>query len=557
MRFKMLINSLWSRCSWWLRWFLASCALLPLLLSGAAVNATSTPNIVTPTPNGVGTSTPAGYGYDTAIPLDFRTADQFYTADTGSRLDGAGWLSVGGVLDMHGNGNTYGPVSRVSLLYTALSTGTLEITITVGGDLVYNAAVSFSTCTNCTNMNFTLPNVDLDDIHIEVTSSALFTLKVLTMIVRTGSEPEPTAEIVGGCPVLTQSQIDRLDPGYMRSCGRCFVTPTPPRAQTIPTRQVASLPTGTSGTDVFSIPILVSGTAVTATPPGYVAPAATPAPGTATWTPLPTSTPYYDMLDFNFLGTEDNGFVISFDPSASPNTYYGDFEALGLRSNYIDSSSFGSITRQYVQASRTISISGIQAVGYEIYNPSAQSITIESYFGGGGANFRTYHGSTTISDFFLTSPNWNIYDILLNVYSGTFADSGAHFYVQHLYIQTSDIVTPVPTNTPTATVTGAPYVQPQPTETLASCAAPVFRNDTPLMEIPEFITVTGYECYVVVPEMNINIPGQADDLEIVGAQICVTWFTWPTINFLGLPIPIEFVVIMSVLGWLVRRLLTF
>lgn len=550
MRLQILINLRLSRSLWALLLCFLSFVLLLLLPASVPVLASSTPVIQTPTGNGLGTPTPQGYA--TNIVLDFRQSQQFFDFEGGGTwLDGVGMVSEGNELHIKGNGNGYAPVSRVAFMYTALASGTFELTVTDGVTSVYHASMSFPACTNCTNIVFPLSNVAFDNLEIEVHSGALFTLKTITITALTGSVPTATVAVAGGCPILTEQQIKDLDPDYARSCSRCFATPTPVRGNQIPTRSFATpAPNGTA-TGAYGIPVIVSGTPQTATPGGGGV-----APG-ITETPTPTGTYYPEvcMLDegldlFGNWDIQPFGFGYSTMGSFFGTYFQGEFDA-GAEGKILRISRTwdgAPITRISVLIDEECTLGS--SINHVIAGVEFDNVPFEYYHYSNscpasqiGAQYEfEFDHETGVSEI----------DIIASTFSNS-DDGLIHIRAVQICgeLDLPPTATPNPTNTPRA------WFNEPGTESPANCELVEFRNTDPLVEIPEFITVVDYNCYTLVPDLHINIPGQSEDFDMIGIELCVTWFSWPSVEFLGIPIPIELVIGMSVISWLIRRLLQF
>lgn len=554
MRFKISTNLHWFRSFSWYRLLLVSLGLLPLLLvSVPAAVATSTPVIITPSPGA--TATPFSL-YETNIVLDFKDDRQFFIESVGDWIGGEGFVTVSQELLFEGNGNEYGPITQVSLNYSVISAGGaafVTLAAQYNGLTIHSAGATLNQCTACGNFVVPLDGATIDNfvIHVEAGSGVFVQIHSMTIRTGTGSLPTPTYATVDGCPVLSSYEVSLLDPRYVASCSRCFAQPT---------RRVAPIPTGvmstpSSGTSEFTIPVMVSGTPMTKTPYGIPLPAATLAPGTPSATPSATATPDNEVVVYNFLGSNTNSFVPSYDGG----DFYGEITGSGWKSVHIDVNSGGStINREYIQIALSgVNVTNITALSFHIAKDYETTIGFNIYLNHGGGLVRylgrTYlGGSVTLDDLFLISPSAYYDQLFIDVYSGV-GDTNP-FYLQQISVETSNPAPP--TSTPTITPTYESYFEGYKTPTEAVCGAPVWRDNDPIAQFPIGIDIQGYDCYSIIPEMYFNIPGQDEDFNLVGLDLCVTWFTWPTIGALGFNIGIDWILVMF-LGFLLVRLYQF
>lgn len=512
--------------------------------------------VITATP-GVGTATPRGDG--TTIIWNFRQSANFWTVDTGEWVAGQGIQDELGAFSAHGNGNEYAPVDRIVITYTSATTQTLDFNVSYDAALIVGGSIPLVNCYECSNIIIPMNGEAFDDIALDIDFPGAFWLHAITIILTVNYGDDPDYEIDdNGCPILSPVSINKLDPVYYSQCSRCFTTPTPQRGQQLPTSG-ALLPTMDVTVSPFQIPVIVSGTPQTPTPFGVG--------GGATSTPAPTNTPGGTWVhEFNFLVSDGDWY-----PVTSAGVTFGAWVS-GSGWVYEDKTN---VLTGITTAHRQVAIQGdfpspidLRSVTltYDWQGGTYDNASLTAYgftIGGGtvASNSRTGIGNGPVTAATVT-------------WTGTADDAST---IGFMLRSSRDITSPysysgnavlrkvrieavgfnpydLPTSTPAPTATNLPWFEEYEVE-VADCSVPSFRNDTPAVVIPDTVTYIAYECYVIVPELAVSIPGQSDPFGIEGMQVCVNWFTFPHIEILGIVVPIDalvFIVVMAVVLWLLR-----
>jgi len=121
-------------------------------------------------------------------------------------------------------------------------------------------------------------------------------------------------------------------------------------------------------------------------------------------------------------------------------------------------------------------------------------------------------------------------------------------YVSDLYIEYAGAP---PEPTPTA---GSPTVTPTPTDIFGGdCRYPVEAADYSSSFSTGSVTDLGVSCFTLIPEIDLT---QISEIYFRELQLCVHWFSIPTLVILGQTIPLGLFLVLP-LGWVLRRLWQF
>lgn len=118
-------------------------------------------------------------------------------------------------------------------------------------------------------------------------------------------------------------------------------------------------------------------------------------------------------------------------------------------------------------------------------------------------------------------------------------------FIDPVFSTPTPFFTPSPTFTPVFTATPVPLVD---------CSRPDLYPREEYFSFPDG-EVLFEECHVVVPRIDENILGV--ELFFQGVLLCISWVKTPTVVLFGISISLTALVGISVLGWLVNRLLSF
>lgn len=542
-------NSLLSRLFWGFSWF---CLVSILLLrTNLALAQTATPPPVFVTAPPVATGTPDGLQVQ-LIRLDFRDDEQFFAEANGLWVAGVGWQAVGGSVTIAGNGNEYGPIDRVVFGYTSASDGLFYL------EAYYQASTPYPVqsreivdCVSpCLSPAFVMDGIISDQFSMIMECPGGCAIAWMDIYASTGGQ-NPDYEVdEDGCPILTEEEEELLDPAYYAACTRCFVDPTPVRDSMIPSAVLSTLTLNPTLQTTFSIPIIVSGTAVTATPGGiYVAPApwstSTPAPtGTsnATLTPTPPASGTITTYDFvplngavtvdgdagvyavNYLRV-DNGFTIDL----------GDWRYIHLVEVVWFKTSPNDGNNQTARLS---------ADSYSIVSTPDYTMNV-----GGGDSERSQ---------LMAWQNGSIprigQVIRVEFFGGTAPSYTRIKEVKVTWSAAHPPHTATPSNTPTPGATPAPWVG-TPDLSQAACEVAVWADLDPVAAFDPELNVISNQCYTIVPEISIDLPGEGG-LDVDGVQWCITWFEFPIITLLGITVSLDWLLVV-VVAWLASLLLKF
>jgi len=393
-------------------------------------------------------------------------------------------------------------------------------------------------------------------------------------------------EDVNGCPIGASSiSVDDLDPMYAAMCSRCWATGTPHPRFLIPDM---SFETPSGGLCTNRYEDSATFTPMAATPVG-------------SWTPAPTSTPYQVMCGTPVptstptpTGTAAPTLTATLTPTpvAFTNTQIEGSDAAVTSSgtlfqgNFLSPTTGTSVnsTMGVFNQSVTVDLGGwyyVQSVTLRLYRPPNQ---------GGGSPWNAYE---------TWNPHTNIYSnpavpcgglissFTTAGFAGTFTTVATGVMSAPYLITNKIVISRAPGetggnvlmldyllfagapahapacsfSTPTATPTVTPtiwydpgVVSPTPAG-LYSCGTVVLRSQSPVVDIPSSLDRVGYDCYMIVPELDIYIPTRGT-VGLEGIELCVEWVTFPFITFLTVRIYLDYVLVFPI-AWLVRRLLTF
>lgn len=514
--------------------FLA-CILLLLIVANGRALATDTP---TPTP-GFSTGVPAGVT-PTALPAGgslstltysflgsqagFANVTGVWVSGQGFKLDETLELSLIGGYFVEG-------VTHVDIAYAAGAEFDFVFGLSDGdGGESYNASGFATECEDVCHISFNPGGVDSHAVLFRAFAAvhdSSFAVQSITITFNGDTETYDVGE--DGCPQLSPEQYEKLDPLYLVECPICYTTPTPIRDSQIFTTSVSALPTDSGD---FSIPLIVSGEPVT--PVNTV----TPSPS-----PSPTADP--DEVSYRFL---------NFRTSA-----YGGVPVSGL-GTYVSGQGFasqynGATTREYLALSSFISSADFDGTISGLTFNYTTDVVFHSivYFLNSGSIVSTVNRGQTVLGSDLEAEWWfftpfDFDQISFEFYSGTGADSATEFVVNSVSLQSE--TPPSPTSTPTPTATGQPWVStPSPTD--RDCSVAVWRDDTPIASFDTDFVIIDYQCYVVFPEIYIDMPGDGHDITADGVSFCVTFFQFPLIEVLGIRISLDWLMV-GVVAFLVR-----
>lgn len=526
-----------------------------LLLSLGRVDAqTATP---TPPPFITGvppTATPqqgAGNGQMSTIGFNFQSGPAGFDDVFGEWSAGLGFQSELGLLAIYG-GFRMTDVAVVSLLYSNLDAGSLELRLCEPGNAlcgteVFSDVSSVPVCPDSTCLKiWFVPSIASDRIQIswesDTAPDGYFLARVLTVDFRAAVDTFPVDD--NGCPVMGVDDVNLLDAAYRSQCSRCFSTPQPGFSKMLspePLTAVATLNPTAQGTYSIPIVITVGGTVefITATsrfePTLTRTPTATPTSIYApTWTPNPSF-------------SSQNYFVCAVttcapDPALDPFDDGGQYDSQtrrinpgGVRVQLGNYRWVGGINVTFKAPAPTWNTFQIHAAG--TYSPV---VTVNK---NSPNNLRTQGIS-------FTAPIFTDYVDLLPVDS----NGGAPLRTQYIAVLYSAASTPLPVSTATSTPQATIDWIKQPTYSPVDCSVPQFRDDTPVAALPVHFDVVNYQCYTIVPE--IEIVALEPDFIIDGTSICVTFFAFPVVDILGITVSLDWVLII-VAAYLVRMLLKF
>lgn len=489
------------------------------------------------------------------VTWSFLRAQGTFAATVGSWVLDQGFNSTSGDLTLIG-GYFLEDIVQVEISYSSDDSGSLDFGLQMGSDPpVFESGALFSACSGICVATFSPAALDADIFLLDVEADD-DTFTVMSITVEFAGDSEAYDVGVDGCPILDNEQINKLDPLYYSQCSACFTEPTPVRENSIPTVTIGST------ASPYGIPVIVSGTPVTATPglsglPIGSMPTWTLTPvntATVTDTPVATATPILQVVVFDFTDGGQHGWI----PMNVPLTW-GDqvnsFTLSGVQSIF-DSG----VGREYIQidypASNpsmvatalsifyTVPPSPYASIHFDIFNTNGatiqNTITQSTELSVGGSFVKTYNLSS------VTLSGWG-----LNAFSNLLGGNQADWYITRIEVQTTNVVTATPiasatvTSTAAPTSTGAPWVG-MPTVDPVSCSVAVFRDDNPVAAFDTEFEIVDYQCYTIVPEIEIDLPGTDNDVDIDGTQYCVTWFEMPVIELLGIQLSLDWLLVIVV-----------
>lgn len=516
-----------------------------LLLTGVggSVNAqadtpTGAPQFATATP-GATASPGAGLGGN-AVNFSFKGSQAGFAVIEGSWVSGAGFRNTGASVTAFG-AYFIESVTKIIIYFDATTAGTMEVELQDSmANVEYSASGGYSSGLN-NSVFFSPASVNAQTLVFSFDPGAgMVTVTGVRLEYSGISESYDVGD--NGCPVLSPEQIAKLDAQYYAQCSRCFTTPTPVRGNQIPT-QVLAFPTADlTSTSPYNIPLIISGTPVTLTPGLIGGLTATP-----THTPTPTGTwiPTY-LWFFTFAGDDPLPYTISAGSQgigeivseSAFNSGAGNYDVYaGVR---IDTSSIGDLKAITVRGRWDTPQIGLK---FQYWYPSDNPSAAQYHFQGNAVDTYRFDG--------LTVESYSGHVLEIGV-AGNSTENGYHTYIEEITLESSESAPA--TATPLPTATGAAWLS-TPDNGVYSCEVAVFRDDTPAVMLPDRLNVYSYDCYTLIPDVTITIPGRGD-LQMDGTELCVTWFEMPVVQVLGITVSIDWLLV-GLIMWIVTRLLSF
>lgn len=530
---------------WWclLSFLLIGMLLVPLSEVSAQTD-TPTPPFVTGVPP---TATPpqGNNGQMSEIGFNFLQGEAGFNSLFGAWQPGIGIVTeLGGLHIFGGFGMT--EVGEVELYYTSDDSGDMRLRLCPSADTacpspVYDQTASIPACPAGCSYTFLPPSPDivLIIVSFETDSEPDGFLALRGMIVRFFGQAEEFP-VTDGCPLMDATDTARLDPFYRASCSRCFSTVVPPFVQNVSTADpMTARPTlNPTVQGTYSIPIVITagGTAAFITATSW-------ADATATRTPSPTPTSVYPPTWTPNPSTLSQIFYVCAPTTCAPDSALNPFD---------DQGQYDSQTRRIGDGGVRIQLTSWRWVSRVFANFKAPSPTWNSFrihaqgtYSGTVTTNKTNPSNLRLQSADFTVPVFTDYVDLLPVDTG-----GGVLRTQYLDVRYSAGSTPLPV--PTATPTLAPSVEwvQVPTYEPVACDVPRFRDDTPVAEFPESFAIVSYECYTIIPEINIS----AFDFVMDGLNFCITWFEMPVIELLGITVSLDWLLVV-VIAYLVDMIL--
>lgn len=531
---------------WWclLSFLLIGMLLVPLSEVSAQTD-TPTPPFVTGVPP---TATPpqGGNGQMSEIGFNFQQGEAGFNSLFGAWQPGIGIVTeLGGLHIFGGFGMT--EVGEVELYYTSDDSGDMRLRLCPSADTacpspVYDQTAPIPACPDGCSYTFLPPSPDivLIIVSFETDSEPDGFLALRGMIVRFFGQAEEFP-VTDGCPLMDPTEMALLDPSYRASCSRCFSTVVPPFAQNVstaaPMTARPSLNPTVQGT--YSIPIVVTagGTASFITATSWANP-------TITRTPSPTPTSMFPPTWTPNPSQSQQTFYVCAPSTCLPDAALNPFD---------DQGQYDSQTRRIGPGGVRINLTSWRwvysvTVRYKYVNPSWISMRVEAQSQVGvTANINTNNPNQlrdTGAGF--TAPVFSNYVDLMPVND----NGGNTIRTQLIIVNYAAASTPLPVASPTPTL--APSVEwvQEPTFEPVDCEVPRFRNATPVAEFPESFAIVSYECYTIIPEINIS----AFDFVMDGLNFCITWFEMPVIELLGITVSLDWLLVV-VIAYLVDMIL--
>jgi len=529
--------------------------LLVSASSASAQTATPTGGVSTGVPPT--SSPPPVAGVGTTVSFSFLSAQAGFAPVTGTWVSGSGFESVSGDLAVIG-GYFMAGVTRVTIHYSATDSGTLDFALGDGlGGFNYTASGLYSECEDTCDMFFSPDAVDSHILEVGLAGQdGVFTLSGIT--VTFGGESESYSVGDDGCPILSAEQVAKLDPAYALSCSRCFTTPTPVRDSAI---FVSPVPFETvdltSQAATYFVPVDVSGTPSTMTPVPSATPFITPTPGAAVTyhynfddDDLDQGQVHFEPAEFNPLIAQFLGALYS--PGRSGfgwEDHREEFSGGLYNSGVVIKVIFDvPVTVSDVRWWGSHTKNGDNVLGTAIWYTAVDGVTqLHSHFTSGN---QPQDGFYEVG---YSVPVSNVRVVYAFTGHGATAPGGNSVIMDDFEITASGadvFLTP----TPTPTGTGVPWLTLAASSTPSECSVAVFRDDNVIAEFPDVLTTIDYQCYTLIPEININIPDHP--LAVDGVSLCVTWFEMPIISLLGITFTLD-IVLVAIAMWLAKMLLSF
>lgn len=541
-----------------------------------AQTSTPTPGFSTVPPGA--TPTPAGSSPVNSVTFDFRIGEAGFTSLFGSQVIALGFQTNNEIMDLKG-GYAMIDVSSVVLHYN--SDAAFEVgfelceTDCLGDDPIvhFQYGLVLPACPSGCEYVYSIDHETIGKIKFAFQAvdvgepyDGVFVVSAIDVTFERGVFDYETE---GDCPILSPEQIDELDPLYRASCSRCFTTPTPERDLNPFGGTLTVAPT-LDGTlqSTFQIPVIISGTPMTATP-------IVVAPGggsTATFTPTATFVPETDLQrwitfdDTIAYITNGNGGSRGGAGNPSPghdssiwvasaggDTY--DMRSVSITVYIADIVDFNGYSFEYtVDRTSSEGVVGIHVYGFTGY--TGHTIEIDGNLSGGTEILDSaasgIENSWTRNHSQSITPTNDYDSLVITAYIGNRIDLGDPSDLIDLRIDNVKIfggaaLTPTPVLTSTPHSTGVPWLG-TPDLSDNDCSVITLRDDTPVAEFPTNFTVVDYGCYTIVPEVDITIA--EPDINIHGLSLCITWFQMPVISILGIVATLDWLLIaLSV--WLI------
>lgn len=372
---------------------------------------------------------------------------------------------------------------------------------------------------------------------------------------------------LNGCPDLSGIEVSELDPMFAQVCMRCYATATPARFFVIPTVEqcVANWQTWTPTPTDFVSPTPGGTPFVTSTMPDRCLKTQTPTPTpTATPTGSPTPTPTATPAPVYYLEVVHSWIGLSFTTRNAALTHLSD---------YIVNPNNPDPVRGFIFATNRTG-GGSGSFTFNMKRGAESGGGVGVVMNNTAGQYRCAR-NIALTASTCTTTNWSPWGLTATIVdAGTgpiFPQAGQRGFVDYsvtglseshpshtftlIYAAFVRFGNPsnLPTPTPTPTLDwGINTPAPNP---LADCSQVRFRDDRPLFNVPDLVAPVGYNCYRIVPELVLEIPGRGQ-VGLDGVELCVTWVAFPSIVVFGITLSLD-LLLVAVAAWFIRRLLGF
>lgn len=392
--------------------------------------------------------------------------------------------------------------------------------------------------------------------------------------------PAPTVTYSGtpypdGCPIngVDRSEVSSF---YEVQCYACIRNPAPTPVPygtvvNIPTRIINTPNFGTPATIYYasSTPTRTPTRTPTVTPTYTFTPSLTPtSTGTVTVTPTP-NTPFICSYDFE-VSSLPSGWTVNIGSFVSNlGVFDANFASGGTNSDRLSVSlawtggrviTSVEVYHQYTKGTFTTPATSWALVANWL-STSAIDYGSPVLYGSGistGGRIDTipydsdYRTNVSI-DMRASSNASSIYDGLINLTGVTVYGLGVPI------CSASPTATPTPSNTPTATAT----ITETPTDIppgFFDCSRPDLYTEYENPDAFQFTTsivVEESQCYRIIPYIDIQIDWLGVDLQHNGTDLCIDFYSLPTLRVFGIYIPLIQVVLGIVVFFIIHTLLGF